>query len=78
VRLEIPWACLVWPTCCWAPILLLPLPWEVIFREAPGGGAQGNVFFGVLGYKPGRVPRRTLLRLSTPASTDAQLVPKGC
>jgi len=59
-----------------APILLLPLPWEVVFVK-PLEAVLSNVFFGVLGYNLAEVHGRTLLRLFNPASTDALLVAEG-
>ncbi|CAK6693482.1 hypothetical protein BBFGKLBO_01446 [Synechococcus sp. CBW1107] len=59
-----------------APILLLPLPWEVIFVK-PLAAVLSNVFFGVLGYNLAEVHGRTLLRLFNPASTEALLVADG-
>jgi uncharacterized protein YacL len=59
-----------------APILLLPLPWEVIFVK-PLAAVLSNVFFGVLGYNLAEVHGRTLLRLFNPASTEALLVAEG-
>ncbi|MEB3233880.1 MAG: TRAM domain-containing protein [Cyanobacteriota bacterium] len=59
-----------------APILLLPLPWEVIFVK-PLAAVLSNVFFGVLGYNLAEVHGRTLLRLFNPTSTEALLVAEG-
>ncbi|MCP9848218.1 PIN/TRAM domain-containing protein [Cyanobium sp. Morenito 9A2] len=59
-----------------APILLLPLPWEVVFVK-PLAAVLSNVFFGVLGYNLAEVHGRTLLRLFNPASTEALLVAEG-
>ncbi|MEB3156508.1 MAG: TRAM domain-containing protein [Cyanobacteriota bacterium] len=59
-----------------APILLLPLPWEVVLVK-PLAAVLSNVFFGVLGYNLAEVHGRTLLRLFNPASTDALLVAEG-
>ena len=50
-----------------APILLLPLPWEVVLIK-PLAAVLSNVFFGVLGYNLAEVHGRTLLRLFNPAS----------
>jgi uncharacterized protein YacL len=59
-----------------APILLLPLPWEVIFIK-PLAAVLSNVFFGVSGYNLAEVHGRTLLRLFNPSSTEAMLVADG-
>jgi len=59
-----------------APILLLPLPWEVVLVK-PLAAVLSNVFFGVLGYNLAEVHGRTLLRLFNPTSTDALLVADG-
>ena len=59
-----------------APILLLPLPWEVVLIK-PLAAVLSNVFFGVLGYNLAEVHGRTLLRLFNPASTEALLVADG-
>jgi len=59
-----------------APILLLPLPWEVVLVK-PLAAVLSNVFFGVLGYNLAEVHGRTLLRLFNPTSTDALLVAEG-
>jgi len=59
-----------------APILLLPLPWEVVLVK-PLAAVLSNVFFGVLGYNLAEVHGRTLLRLFSPASTEALLVADG-
>ena len=59
-----------------APILLLPLPWEVIFVK-PLAAVVSNVFFGVSGYNLAEVHGRTLLRLFNPSSTEAMLVADG-
>ncbi len=59
-----------------APILLLPLPWEVVFVK-PLAAVLSNVFFGVSGYNLAEVHGRTLLRLFNPASADALLVADG-
>lgn len=59
-----------------APILLLPLPWEVVLIK-PLAAVLSNVFFGVLGYNLAEVHGRTLLRLFNPASTEALLVAEG-
>ena len=59
-----------------APILLLPLPWEVGFVK-PLEAVLSNVFFGVSGYNLAEVHGRTLLRLFNPSSTEALLVADG-
>ena len=59
-----------------APILLLPLPWEVVFVK-PLAAVLSNVFFGVTGYNLAEVHGRTLLRLFSPDSTEALLVAEG-
>lgn len=59
-----------------APILLLPLPWEVVFVK-PLAAVLSNVFFGVSGYNLAEVHGRTLLRLFNPASAEAQLMADG-
>lgn len=59
-----------------APILLLPLPWEVVLVK-PLAAVLSNVFFGVLGYNLAEVHGRTLLRLFNPSSTEALLVAEG-
>ncbi len=59
-----------------APILLLPLPWEVVFVK-PLAAVLSNVFFGVSGYNLAEVHGRTLLRLFNPASAEALLVADG-
>ena len=59
-----------------APILLLPLPWEVVLIK-PLAAVLSNVFFGVLGYNLAEVHGRTLLRLFNPNSTEALLVTDG-
>ena len=59
-----------------APILLLPLPWEVIFVK-PLAAVLSNVFFGVLGYNLAEVHGRTLLRLFNPTGAEALLVAEG-
>ncbi len=59
-----------------APILLLPLPWEVGFIK-PLAAVMSNVFFGVSGYNLAEVHGRTLLRLFNPSSTEALLVADG-
>ena len=59
-----------------APILLVPLPWEVVFVK-PLAAVVSNVFFGVSGYNLAEVHGRTLLRLFNPNSTEALLVADG-
>ncbi|WP_063397264.1 PIN/TRAM domain-containing protein [Prochlorococcus sp. MIT 1303] len=59
-----------------APILLLPLPFEVVLVK-PLAAVLSNVFFGVLGYNLAEVHGRTLLRLFNPNSTEALLVADG-
>ena len=59
-----------------APILLLPLPWEVGFVK-PLAAVLSNVFFGVSGYNLAEVHGRALLRLFNPSSTEALLVADG-
>jgi uncharacterized protein YacL len=59
-----------------APILLLPLPWEVIFVK-PLAAVLSNVFFGVSGYNLAEVHGRTLLRLFSPTNAEALLVAEG-
>jgi len=59
-----------------APILLLPLPWEVVFVK-PLAAVMSNVFFGISGYNLAEVHGRTLLRLFNPTSTEALLVADG-
>ncbi len=59
-----------------APILLLPLPREVVFAK-PLAAVLSNLFFGVLGYNLAESHGRTLLRLFNPNSTEALLVAEG-
>ncbi len=59
-----------------APVLLLPLPFEVILLK-PLAAVLSNIFFGVLGYNLADVHGRTLLRLFNPNSTEALLVAEG-
>jgi uncharacterized protein YacL len=59
-----------------APILLLPLPWEVVLVK-PLAAVLSNVFFGVLGYNLAEVHGRTLLRLLNPSGTEALLLAEG-
>ena len=59
-----------------APILLLPLPWEVVFVK-PVAAVLSNVFFGVSGYNLAEVHGRTLLRLFTRGDSEALLVADG-
>ena len=56
-----------------APILLLPLPWEIIFVK-PLAAVLSNVFFGVLGYNLAEVHGRTLLRLFNPGTAGETLL----
>ena len=53
-----------------APILLLPLPREVLLVK-PLTAVLSNVFFGVIGYNLAEVHGRTLLRLLNPSTTGA-------
>ncbi len=59
-----------------APILLLPLPWEIVLVK-PLAAVLSNLFFGVLGYNLADSHGRTLLRLFNPNSTEALLVAEG-
>ncbi len=59
-----------------APILLLPLPREVIFAK-PFAAILSNIFFGVMGYNLADIHGRTLLRLFNPNSTEALLIAEG-
>jgi len=59
-----------------APILLLPLPWEVVLVK-PLAAVLSNVFFGVSGYNLAEVHGRTLLRLFSPSNAEALLVAEG-
>jgi uncharacterized protein YacL len=59
-----------------APILLLPLPWEVVFVK-PVAAVLSNVFFGVSGYNLAEVHGRTLLRLFSRGDSEALLVADG-
>jgi len=59
-----------------APILLLPLPKNIILIK-PLIAVLSNIFFGVIGYNLAEVHGRTLLRLFNPNSTDALLVAEG-
>ncbi|MCP9807917.1 TRAM domain-containing protein [Cyanobium sp. HWJ4-Hawea] len=59
-----------------APILLVPLPWEVEFVK-PLAAVVSNVFFGVSGYNLAEVHGRTLLRLFNPTNSEALLVADG-
>ncbi|MEB3184766.1 MAG: TRAM domain-containing protein [Cyanobacteriota bacterium] len=59
-----------------APILLLPLPWEVVFVK-PVAAILSNVFFGVSGYNLAEVHGRTLLRLFSRGDSEALLVADG-
>lgn len=56
-----------------APILLLPLPWEVDFVK-PLAAVLSNVFFGVSGYNLAEVHGRTLLRLFSPGTAGETLL----
>ena len=59
-----------------APILLIPLPKEVIFAK-PFAAILSNIFFGFLGYNLAEIHGRTLLRLFNPNSTEALLIAEG-
>ncbi len=59
-----------------APILLLPIPKEIIFAK-PLIAILSNIFFGLIGYNLAEVHGRTLLRLFNPNSTDALLIAEG-
>ena len=59
-----------------APILLLPLPKEIIFAK-PLSAILSNVFFGLIGYNLADIHGRTLLRIFNPNSTEALLVAEG-
>tara|TARA_Y100001968_G_scaffold332105_1_gene389064 strand:+ start:864 stop:1967 length:1104 start_codon:yes stop_codon:yes gene_type:complete len=59
-----------------APVLLLPLPKEIVFAK-PLFAILSNIFFGVLGYSLADIHGRTLLRLFNPNSTEALLVAEG-
>ncbi len=59
-----------------APILLLPLPLEMVLIK-PFTAIASNVFFGVIGYNLAEVHGRTLLRLFNPNSTEALLIAEG-
>ncbi len=59
-----------------APILLLPLPKEVIFAK-PFTAVLSNIFFGIIGYNLADIHGRTLLRLFNPNSTEALLIAEG-
>ena len=59
-----------------APILLLPLPKEVIFAK-PLAAILSNIFFGLIGYNLADIHGRTILRIFNPNSTEALLVAEG-
>ena len=59
-----------------APILLLPLPKEIIFAK-PLFAILSNIFFGLIGYNLADIHGRTLLRIFNPNSTEALLVAEG-
>ncbi len=59
-----------------APILLLPLPKEIVLVKTLVA-ILSNIFFGVLGYNLAEVHGRTLLRLFNPNSTEALLIAEG-
>ena len=59
-----------------APILLLPLPKEIIYAK-PISAVISNIFFGLIGYNLADVHGRTLLRIFNPNSTEALLVAEG-
>jgi len=59
-----------------APILLLPIPQQIIFAK-PFLAVLSNIFFGILGYTLGEIHGRTLLRLFNPNSTEALLIAEG-
>ncbi len=59
-----------------APILLLPLPSEIVLIK-PIAAILSNILFGLLGYNLGEVHGRTLLRLFNPNSTEALLIAEG-
>ncbi|WP_320677255.1 PIN/TRAM domain-containing protein [Prochlorococcus sp. MIT 1300] len=59
-----------------APILLLPLPPEMVFVK-PLAAITSNLLFGVLGYNLADIHGRTLLRLFNPNSTEAILISEG-
>ena len=59
-----------------APILLLPLPKEIIFAK-PIFAILSNIFFGLIGYNLADIHGRTLLRIFNPNSTEALLVAEG-
>ncbi len=59
-----------------APILLLPVPSQIIWVK-PLAAVLSNLFFGVIGYNLGEIQGRNLLRLFNPNSTEALLVTEG-
>tara|TARA_Y100001968_G_scaffold292816_2_gene298350 strand:+ start:42581 stop:43690 length:1110 start_codon:yes stop_codon:yes gene_type:complete len=59
-----------------APILLLPLPKEIIFAK-PIFAILSNLFFGLIGYSLADIHGRTLLRIFNPNSTEALLLAEG-
>ncbi len=59
-----------------APILLLPIPEEIIIIK-PAIAVIINIFFGLLGYNLAEVHGRTILRLFNPNSTEALLITEG-
>ena len=59
-----------------APILLLPLPKEMVFAK-PFAAVLSNISFGVLGYNLAEIHGRTVLRLFNPNSTEALLIAEG-
>ena len=59
-----------------APILLLPLPKEIVFTK-PLIAVISNIFFGVIGYNLADIHGRTFLRIFNPNSTEALLVAEG-
>ena len=59
-----------------APILLLPLPKDIIFAK-PLSAVLSKIFFGLIGYNLADVHGRTLLRIFNPNSTEALLVAEG-
>ena len=59
-----------------APILLLPIPKEIIFTK-PLIAVISNVFFGLIGYNLADIHGRTFLRIFNPNSTEALLVAEG-
>ncbi len=59
-----------------APILLLPLPKQIVLVK-PLAAVLSNIFFGVIGYNLAETHGRTLFRLFNPNSTEALLVAEG-